>query len=291
MTKQAILIMAHFEFSILEKLLKLLDDSRFDIYLHIDSKVKKFDFDYYQKLVNKSNLYFTKRLNVKWGTYSQIECELTLLKSAIKNNYKYYHLISGVDLPIKSNSTIYDFFDKENHEFVGFSQNDCLERIKYYHLFLNKIKTSEFMNKLEFHLVKLQEKIKVNRIKKDKIIYKKGCNWFSITNDLAKYVISQEKFIKNKFKYSKCADEMFLQTLVYNSSFKDKVYKKYQDEHQNVKRLIDWKRGEPYTYSDNDYQDIINSNCFFVRKVSTNKKEQSDLVDKIYEYVRNLNES
>ena len=84
---------------------------------------------------------------------------------------------------------------------------------------------------------------------------------------------------------------MFLQTLVYNSSFKDKVYKKYQDEHQNVKRLIDWERGEPYTYSDNDYQDIINSNCFFVRKVSTSKKEQSDLVDKIYEYVRNLNES
>ena len=288
---QAILIMAHFEFSILEKLLKLLDDSKFDIYVHIDSKVKKIDFSYYQNLVNKSNLYFTKRLNVKWGTYSQIECELTLLKSAIKNNYKYYHLISGVDLPIKSNSTIYDFFDKENHEFVGFSQNDCLERIKYYHLFLNKIKTSEFMNKLEFHLVKLQEKIKVNRIKKDKIIYKKGCNWFSITNDLAKYVISQEKFIKNKFKYSKCADEMFLQTLVYNSSFKDKVYKKYQDEHQNVKRLIDWERGEPYTYSDNDYQDIINSNCFFVRKVSTSKKEQSDLVDKIYEYVRNLNES
>ena len=48
MTKQAILIMAHFEFSILEKLLKLLDDSKFDIYVHIDSKVKKIDFSYYQ---------------------------------------------------------------------------------------------------------------------------------------------------------------------------------------------------------------------------------------------------
>ena len=45
MGKHAYLIMAHNEFYILEKLLKLIDDERNDIYLHIDKKAKNFNFD------------------------------------------------------------------------------------------------------------------------------------------------------------------------------------------------------------------------------------------------------
>lgn len=291
MNKQVFLIIAHSEFSILEKLLLLLDDYRFDIYLHIDSKVKNFDFNYYKNLIKKSNLYFTKRINVKWGTFTQIECELLLLEAAIKNNYKYYHLISGVDLPIKSNDYIYNFFNENNYEFIGFSDNNCIDRVKYYHLFLNNIKTSKLMNKLEFHLVKLQSNIGIDRTKNKNIVFKKGCNWFSITNDLARYVLENKKFIKDNFKYSKCADEMFLQTIVFNSSFKDKVYNNFPSEHENTKRLIDWERGEPYTYNKSDYDEIVNSNCLFARKFSTTNKDNYDLVLKIYKYVRDLNEN
>ena len=61
MEKHAYLIIAHNEFYILERLIKLLDDKRHDIYLHIDLKVKDFDFDYFQKLVKESNLYFSSQ--------------------------------------------------------------------------------------------------------------------------------------------------------------------------------------------------------------------------------------
>lgn len=44
--KHAYLIMAHNEFDILEKQLRLLDDYRNDIYIHIDKKVKQFNFNY-----------------------------------------------------------------------------------------------------------------------------------------------------------------------------------------------------------------------------------------------------
>ena len=47
MDKHAYLIMAHNNFGILEKLLMLLDDQRNDIYIHIDKKVKDFDFHYF----------------------------------------------------------------------------------------------------------------------------------------------------------------------------------------------------------------------------------------------------
>ena len=50
--KHAYLIMAHNEPYILERLLKLIDDKRNDIYLHIDKKWHDFDFEYFKKIVN-----------------------------------------------------------------------------------------------------------------------------------------------------------------------------------------------------------------------------------------------
>ena len=47
--KHAYLIIAHNNFYILEKLIKLIDDKRNDIYIHIDKKIRNFDFDYYNK--------------------------------------------------------------------------------------------------------------------------------------------------------------------------------------------------------------------------------------------------
>ena len=54
MEKHAYLIIAHNNFYILEKLLRLLDDERNDIYIHIDKKVNNFDFDYFGDLCKKS---------------------------------------------------------------------------------------------------------------------------------------------------------------------------------------------------------------------------------------------
>ena len=122
MLKHAYLIMAHNDFGILEKLLKLLDDPRNDIYLHIDKKVKKFNFANFQKLLTKSKLYFVDRLDVRWGDFSQVQCELKLLKAAIGGEYQYYHLLSGVDLPLKSNDEIHTFFGKhQGKQFVHFT--------------------------------------------------------------------------------------------------------------------------------------------------------------------------
>ena len=112
MKKHAYLIIAHNEFYILEKLIKLIDNEKNDIFLHIDKKVKNFDFKKFERMVKKSNLYFTKRIDVVWASSSQIKCELLMLEEATKKgNYSYYHLISGVDLPIKSQEYIHDFFD------------------------------------------------------------------------------------------------------------------------------------------------------------------------------------
>lgn len=136
--KHAYLIMAHNEFDILEKQLRLLDDYRNDIYIHIDKKVKQFNFNYYKNIVKNSNVYYTERIDVRWGDFSQIKCELILLKKAIQKEYMYYHLISGVDMPLKTQDEIHDFFkDNNGLEFIHFCTEEQYmkrrNRVSQYH--------------------------------------------------------------------------------------------------------------------------------------------------------------
>lgn len=288
--KHAYLIMAHNNFEILEKTLKLLDDTRNDLYIHIDKKVKKFNFNKYKSLIKFSNIHFVKRIDVRWSDYSQIKCELELLKEATKTHHKYYHLLSGVDIPLQSQNVIHDFFANSNKEFVHFRNHNSfdnrLERINYYHLFYRNARSSSKIKlvvsqKMHSSLLKLQKKLKITRIKPDSISdYRDGANWFSITEELANYVVSLEKEIKKKYKYTYCADEVFLQTIVYNSKFYQNLSSYKNDDYNGIKRIIDWQRGNPYSFKAKDYQEIINNDNFFVRKV-----EDVDLAKKIYDKV------
>jgi hypothetical protein len=129
MSRHAYLITAHHQFEILEKLLILLDDPRNDIYIHIDSKVKEFDFDRFAGILKYSSIFFVPRIPVFWGGYSQIEATLILLRESAVKGYDYYHFISGVDLPLKTQDHIHDFFDKhQGTEFVGFEAPIMPER-------------------------------------------------------------------------------------------------------------------------------------------------------------------
>ena len=78
------------------------------------------------------------------------------------------------------------------------------------------------------------------------------------------------------------ADESFLQTLVYNSSFRNKLYKRgiENDDYMACLRYIDWSRGNPYIWRIEDYDQLINSNYLFARKFD--EKESKELIEKIY---------
>src|SRR5690606_21952914 len=126
--KQAFLILAHNEFEILERLVRVLDDPRFDIYIHFDKKSKEPPV----LKTKHSRLYIlNNRIDVRWGDYSMVEAELILFEAATKRrNYKYLHLLSGVDFPIKSMDQIYDFFDTSKmQEFIGFNSSDYQKEV------------------------------------------------------------------------------------------------------------------------------------------------------------------
>lgn len=55
--------MAHNNFSIVEKLLSLLDDKRNDIYIHIDKKTSEVPFDKLKAAVKEASLCFIPRIS------------------------------------------------------------------------------------------------------------------------------------------------------------------------------------------------------------------------------------
>lgn len=286
MNKHAYLIIAHNQFYILEKLLLLLDDKRNDIYIHIDKKVKDFDFAYFSKLLTNANVTFIDRMSVNWGGYSLIKCEMNLLKTALKAGYQYYHLISGVDMPLKSQDEIHCFFDNhEGKEFIHFAsqtkENEYRERCRYYYLLQEYYKKNVMIKILQKGLLCVQKLIRLDRVTKYQETVCMGANWFSISHELAKYLVEHENEIRKRYRFTACCDEVFVQTFVMNSKFKENVYLGIGEAgYESCLRYIDWKRGNPYVFRLEDYKDLMESEYLFARKFDVNIDKK--IVDKIY---------
>ena len=299
-TKHAYLVIAHNEKEVLEYLIKSIDDVRNDIYINIDKKSKELNENEIASILKFSNIYFFHE-DVRWGDESQVHCEMLLMKNANTNyKYEYYHIISGVDCIIKSQNYIHDFFEKNNgKEFIHFdSKRVCNEevvnRITYYHIFSKFFKkfTNRYLNyffsKLDKIGVDLQRIFRYRR-KIPFEILQKGCNWCSITNELVEYILLQEEKINRMVRKSKCADEIFIQTIVANSEFKDRLYNiNFNNDYQACLRYVIWNKDNlkrPKLLNMSDYKDILNSNCIIARKVSSREKSSFELVKEIYNYV------
>ena len=118
--KNAFLILAHTEFEVLKMLVACLDDPRNDIFIHFDKKVTK------SPKIRTKHAGLTileNRIDVRWGAPSMIEAEYNLFEAAIaRGPYQYYHLLSGVDLPLKSQDYIHDYLDRhDGEEFIGYT--------------------------------------------------------------------------------------------------------------------------------------------------------------------------
>lgn len=300
--KQAILIVAHNNWSILEASLEYYDRELFDIYLHID---KKKEVDFKNFFGKRKDVRLVKNYNVNWGAYSMIKAEISLFTAAYEDTerYSYYHLISGVDFPLKNSEKLFNFFDKNypknfiefscheesffstHEEYIKFLRNFCgkpyLNRLKYYHLFqeIDKISRTNLYNGIEKVAIVIQKLLFIDRTKNTKVVYGKGSNWGSFTDDFVKLLLSEKdkKVFKETYEFTLCADEIYKQTLFLNSSLINTLYFDNKTKLPNNMRRIDWERGRPYTFTNKDFfeiKELSKSDYMFIRKldsVSSNK--------------------
>ena len=212
------------------------------------------------------------RVDVRWGDVSQIEAEYALLEEAVSNgHYKYYHFLSGVDLPLKSQDYIHSFFDRNNgKEFIGYSITEMtpqiVRKVQRWHLFPRHFQSkSAFVKIPRAMFLRVQELLGIKRNRH--INFKKGPNWVSITDSLARYVISNKQWSLKTFRNTFCCDELFIQTLCWNSPFYSSIYD--PTSNKGCLREIGWKDGRLIDWSASDLDYLKASPALFARKFNS----------------------
>ena len=295
--KHAYLIMADRNFEQLAILLQCLDNADVDIFLHIDKK-STYDKRLLVKNIKYSNLYFIPSLKVNWGGDSQICAELNLLEYALNTGtYCFYHLLSGSDLPLKNQAEIISFYNKYiGYDFISIGERGSIQgrwfenRCQIYYPFQNFFSRDNLFGKLVRKLcVLVQTKLHVKRQNEDDV-FSVGSAYFDISHSFAEYVISNKEKILKKFRYTFCADEIFIQWLWLNwENSKKQLFhfpfdeSEFEPIYMDVLRAIDWKRGAPYIWRYTDFEYLMNSNCLFARKFD--QRVDWKIVDMIFRAV------
>ncbi len=261
----------------LKRLLLVLNHPQVHFFIHIDRKINENPF--IRATEDLSNVTFIEnRVEVTWGGFSIVEAILSCLKEISDLNLKFthYNLLSGSDYPLKKADQFVDFlFKNDDKEFFEFypvltEWKEAIPRFEKYHLtdyqFPGKYVVENLINKL---LPK--RKVPYNMTLVGRLL------WFTITEDLVLYILN---FLKNNKKFLKFfkltwgSDELFLQTIAYNSNFKEKM----------VNRSLRYNifpegQAHPKILNEADLSTLYGEEYFFARKF--HPKESATLLDMI----------
>ena len=278
----AVLILAHKNLPQLDRLLQRLTTD-FDVYLHLD---KKWNIDISQ-FETFRNLTLVERHTVNWGSYKQIQAAIELFLAAFKNDYDFYLMISGQDVPIKSNAYIIEFLaNNTNHSFIDYEQfpkkawvqhfEGGYTRLKYYYGMDFKRNAIGFVFKKGLAFVRMLQKLTYITRKLKPIKYYGGWCWVNVNRPAMNYLLNfinyNPGFLKS-FKYTFCGDEVWLQTIVMNSP---------NDIINNDLRYTDWSGclENPKTLTIAHLDELMSSNALFARKFDTDV--DAKVIDIIY---------
>lgn len=304
-TRHAYLLITHQYTFVLETLIRMIDDERNDIYVHVDKKVRESYEDRIRGLVKNAKVFFVKRHKVYWGHVSLVEAEYELFQAAYSHGgYCRYYLISGSDLPIKTQDQIHAFFDShQSEEFVAFCKNTMDERVVYKWLFprhLNGLCNSR--NWIGRKINKAQDVLTKEYIGFQKRIgytnrafpnYTKCGEWVSLTENAVKVLLAYKKKVIKGFRQSNCPDEHYKATIfscVVNGlipwpqgcveclSFYKYPETEIERHHLqdfvedacnlDAARYIDWRSGILKELTIEDWGSLVESDAVFCRKVA-----------------------
>lgn len=265
--KVAYCILCHRNTNILQFLVEILGVNN-DVYMHIDKKADINDFSEYAG-VN----FINDREDIRWGAFSMVKATLKLLEATCIKPYDYIFLISGDDLPLKSDEHIKNFLAKHHgKEFIGVTKDiNVDERLKYIHAEGLYTKNKSLLNKLIYKLKLLKKNPYFNTLPK---LYK-GSQWFTITSDLRDYIlqyVGKNEEYARAFEHSMISDEVFFQTIVCNNEkFKGRIYGINDNMHDTrmAMRYMDWTNGLK-VLDEADYAEMKASGCLFAREMSEN---------------------
>jgi hypothetical protein len=275
------LILAHKHPEQLVRLVRALNTDETSFFVHVD---KKTDDELYNQmvcsLVSLPQVHFVKRRKVYWGHFSQLSATIHSLGEIFSQNipFDYVVLLSGQCYPIKPNSYIEKTLrENEPNSFMEYSPlpydkwlDGGLYRIECWHFrwfgrmfgfpikyrFNSRIVSLLWSTLISFFPVK----------RKFPRGFKPfgGSQLWVLSRECAEYLnyfVKRNRAFVNFFKLVVNPDEIFFQTAVMNSPFKERVV------NDNL-RYICWRDdpNHPAILRADDFENIAKSSSLFARK-------------------------
>jgi hypothetical protein len=298
--KLAYIILAHQYPEQLIRLISRLNTKTASFFVHIDQTS---DPETYAQMVKElstfSNVYWLKRHDTYWGSFRAVKATYEGIQELFNKDidFDYVVFLTGQDYPIKSVSYIEEYLTKnlgkefieyyplpnENWKDPHFTIN--VDRVENW--FINgKLVKHNFIAlpenaslKLRLFLSGCSLLIRLNILKRKRQLPKGfqafgGSAYWCLSRNCAAYInnfIQQNPTFINFFRFAGLTDEVFFQTIILNSPFREQVI-------NDDLRYIVWPG--PATLAKNDLESLLNASELFGRKFdSTIDAEILDLID------------
>ena len=284
----------------LVRLISKLNTDDVSFFLHIDKKTdKKIYEQVLTQLKDFPNVSFIKRYNSAWGSFDIVRASLEGIKSVVETGTEFDYVIhlSGQDYLIKSNEQIKKFFQENNgKEFIEYLPLPCskwgwknggLTRVEYWHIrwkgeYFCIPQKREFKSPINSFLYSLLISLLPKRRKfPEGFALYGGSQFWCLTGECIKWIndfVKQNPKFVNRFNYTYCTDELFYQTLIVNSPFKEKII-------NACLTYVEWPNinaWHPKILEKNDFEKISESEKLFARKFDlTRDSDILDMIDKM----------
>ncbi|CAK1237698.1 beta-1,6-N-acetylglucosaminyltransferase [Fructobacillus tropaeoli] len=266
--KQAILILAHQVNDVLRTLIQQFDSILFDIFIHFDQKFYTASLvQELQSLVQTSQVSVIATQSVTWAAPSVMRAELDLMNHAFNSgHYRYFHLLSGQDLAVKSATTIYNFFDSQDAQFFeirAVNSPVAVDRVTYRYPLVESVgKKRNFFWILQKACLLFQKGLHIKNqqafLLENQLAY--ASQWASMTNEFVEALLMQKSELETIYRQALVPDEIYKATFLVNNA------KRFTYHNRNY-RFISFNGNSPKTISTpQEVQELLESENFFARK-------------------------
>ena len=264
--KHAILMTIYKDKDLINKLVSFYP-SDFYVYIHIDAKSTIDICD----IIKREKLRVFKKYKVNWGGCNHVSAFVFLLQKALNDGCDYYHWVTGQDAPVNPSTfdsrlkygySYLEFFKIPNNRWCqgGFYEGGLL-RYQIFGLY----DILDAKNQRQYRWIqKIEQWQKRHNFIRPFRDYSKlygGSGYCTLFVDDVKVFIREFPKWRSFYKYTFCAEESIIQTILLNSERKKYIV------NQNL-RYIDWNASNPpKVLIIEDYDKIDKSKVLFCRKV------------------------
>lgn len=262
--KQVFLIHAHKDLAQLNTLVGQLCDADFDIWVNLD---RKSAID--PRAVHPAARLVTRRIDVRWGDFSQVEATLNSLREIVDATPVFDKVVflSAQDFPLLPNALLKQELGKvAGHELldvvpVGAHGWPVAFRYEYFHCRGGPARLACALANRTLGLLGRRRRMPHGMTPFG------GSSWWALSRDCVREVLARadDRATLRFFRTVLCPDELFFHTLVMNSPFRDRVL-------GNNFRYIQWPERaapNPKVLEEGDFERIRASGAHFCRKLDS----------------------